>query len=312
MPELDNSYAKMPSQNKVFYDRTLLERIIPELVFMQHGQKYKKPIPRNEGATINFRRFNTLPVPAQSLVEGVTPTGTNLSVSQIIATVTQEGDFVELTDLIDMMGIDPVVTETTELLSEQAAMTGEVRVRDVVFNGTNVYYVGGHADRVSVTQGDIFTGTEVRRLRQIMARNNVKPAEGKDYIGWIHPDAAYDLKAHDEWREPNLYVNVDNILNGEIGRLYGIRWIETTMCPIWEGEGAADADVYGSLVVGRDAYGITDIEGSASPEVIVKQLGDGGTSDPLNQRSSVGWKFLMTAVRLQELAIMRIEHSASL
>lgn len=312
MPELDNSYAKMPSQNKTFYDRTLLERLLPLLVFMEHGQKYKKPIPRNEGATINFRRFNSLPVPAQSLVEGVTPSGTNLSVSQIIATVKQEGDFVELTDLIDMMGIDPVVTETTELLSEQAAQTAEVRVRDVIFNGTNVYYVGGHADRGDVTQGDVFTGTEVRRIRQVMARNNVKPADGKDYIGWIHPDAAYDLKGHDEWREPNLYVSVDNIMNGEIGRLYGVRWIETTMCPIWEGEGDGGADVYGSLVVGANAYGITDIQGSAAPEVIVKQLGDGGTSDPLNQRSSVGWKFLMTAVRLQELGLMRIEHCASL
>ena len=311
MPEPANSYAKMTSQQQTFYDRALLERLLPNLVFMEHGQKYKKPIPKNEGSTINFRRFNSLPIPSDSLVEGVTPAGRNLSISQLITTVKQEGDFVLLTDLIDLMGIDPVVTETTELLAEQAALTLETRVRDVVFNGTNVYYVGGGIARGNVGAGDVFTGTDVRRCRQIMARNNVK-AVGGSYIGFIHPDGAYDLKGHAEWREPNLYAGAKDIFNGEIGELYGIRWIETTMCPIWEGEGDGGADVYGSLVVGDGAYGIVDVAGSSKPEVIVKQLGDAGTADPLNQRSSVGWKALMATVRLQELALIRVEHSSSL
>ena len=312
MPEPANSYAKMPSQQHTFYNRTLLERLLPNLVFNEHGQKYKQPIPKNEGATINFRRFESLPVPSDSLVEGITPAGRNLSVSQITATVKQEGDFVLLTDLIDLMGIDPVVTETTELIAEQAALTLETRVRDIVFNGTNVYYVGGGPARVNVAAGDNFTGTEVRRIRQIMARNNVKPASGQDYIGFIHPDGAYDLKGHAEWREPNLYAGADAIFNGEIGRLYGVRWIETTMCPIWEGEGAGDVDVYGALVVGANSYGVVDVAGSSKPEVLVKQLGSAGSADPLDQRSTVGWKALMTAVRLQELALLRVEHVSSL
>jgi len=248
MPQPNNSYAKLPAERKTFYERALLERLLPNLVFLQHGQKYKKPIPKNEGATINFRRFNSLPVPADSLVEGITPAGKNLSISQIVATVKQEGDFVLLTDYLDMVGLDPVILETTDLIGEQAALTLETRVRDIVFNGTNVYYVGAHADRGDVTAADIFTGTEVRRIRQIMARNNVGPAEGKDYVGFIHPDAAYDLKGHSEWREPNLYVDTKNILNGEIGRLYGIRWVETTMCPVWAGGGAAGVDVYGTML----------------------------------------------------------------
>lgn len=311
MPQPANSYAKLPSQHQTFYDRTLLDRLEEEFVFLQHGQKYKKPIPKGSGVTINFRRFNSLPIPSDSLVEGVTPAGRNLSISQIIATVKQEGDYVLLTDLLDLVGLDPVITETTELISEQAAETLETRVRDIIFNGTNVYYVGGGIARGNVGGANVFTGTECRRIRQIMARNKIKK-DGDSYIGFIHPDGAYDLKGSAEWREPNTYADPKNIYNGEIGKLYGIRWIENSMCPIWQGEGNGGIDVYGSLVLGMGAYGVVDVAGSSKPEVIVKQKGSGGSSDPLDQRSTVGWKALMTAVRLQELAMLRIEHSSSL
>ncbi len=311
MPEPANSYAKLPSQHQTFYDMTLLDRLLPDLHFLEHGQKYKRPIPKKSGTTINFRKVNSLPIPAVPLTEGVTPAGTNLSISQIITTVQQEGDFTQLTDMLDLVGLDDLITETTELNGEQAALTLETRCRDVVFNGTNVYYVGGGIARNQVGIANIFTGTEVRRIRQIMARNNVKKVGG-DYIGFIHPDGAYDLKGHAEWREPNLYADPKNIFNGEIGKLYGIRWVESNMCPIWVGAGAAGADVYGCLVVGDGAYGVVDVAGSSKPEVIVTQLGSAGSADPLKQRSTVGWKALMATVRLQELAMIRVEHSSSM
>jgi len=313
MPEPANSYAKIPSQQQTFYDRNLLERLLKNLVFLQHGQKNKKPIPKNEGATINFRRFNSLPIPTESLTEGVTPAGKNISVSQIEAKVKQEGDYVEVTDLLDLMGYDPVITEMTEVQGEQAAETLETRCRDIIFNGTNVYYVGGGVSRDTINDANILSGAEVRRIRQIMARNNVKPVSGAGaYLGWIHPDGAYDLKGSDEWQEPNYYAGANAIFNGEIGKLYGIRWIETTMCPIWEDEGDNDDDVYGALVVGANAYGVVDVAGSAKPEVIVKSLGSSGTADPLNQRSTIGWKALFTSVRLNELCLLRVEHGSEL
>lgn len=287
MPEPANSYAKLPSQQKVFYDRDLLERLLPKLVFMEHGEKYKRPIPKNEGAVINFRRFNQLPIPSASLTEGITPAGTNLSISQIYATVRQEGDFVLLTDWIDMVGLDPVVTETTDLIAEQAALTLETRVRDIAFNGTNIYYVGGGANRDAVAAGDVLTGTVARRIRQVMASNNVSPSEGSDYVAFVHPDAVFDLKGSAEWLAAALYGDPKkNLFNGEIGKLHGIRFVETTMCPQWVNAGGVT--VYGTLVVGKGAYGTVDVSGTAKPEIIVKNIGEAGTADPLNQRSTVG------------------------
>ncbi len=44
--------------------------------------------------------------------------------------------------------------------------------------------------------------------------------------------------------------------------------------------------MYATLILGDNAYGTTEIEGGGLT-LIVKQLGSGGASDPLDQRASV-------------------------
>ncbi len=306
---MTQTYAGQSTQQKTFYNRTLLERLIPNLVFLQHGQK--KPIPKHEGAVQDFRRFSRLEPATTALTEGITPAGKDLSIINITATVEGYGDYVTISDFIDMAGIDPVVTETIEVLGEQAAETLDVIVRDVIAAGTNVYYPGGGAARENVETAHTYTGTAGRRVRQIMARNNVKPLGGKKYLAFIHPDASHDLMADNAWIYAKNYADPKAVIDGEIGELNGIRYIETTMAPIWEDEGNASEDVYGTIVIGKNAYGVPDIAGSSKPETFVKALGSAGASDPLNQRSSVGWKAYLAAIRLDELCILRVEHSAS-
>lgn len=305
--------AGHPVENKTFYDRELLERLLPQLVYFQYGQK--RSAPRKEGDTINFRRFNSLPPALTPLTEGVTPDGRALDISAITATVKQYGDYVTISDLIDLMGIDPILTETVGLLGEQAGLTLDLIVRDIVAAGTNVYYVGGHVDRGQITASDVLTGGTLRQIRRIMARNNVKPVSGAGaYIGFIHPDAIHDIQSdagHGNWLEVTKYTTPERAFNGEVGKLYGIRMIETTLAPIYEGEGAGGADVYATIVIGANAYGVVDIAGSSKPETIIKPHGSAGTADPLDQRATAGWKALFTAVRLQELAILRVEHTVS-
>ena len=73
---------------------------------------------------------------------------------------------------------------------------------------------------------------------------------------------------------------------------------------IYPGEGGKDGrDVYSTLILGADAYGVTELEGGGLQH-IVKQLGYG--DDPLNQRASVGWKAVKTAERLSEQYMVRI------
>lgn len=310
MPNRYSGVNAVGQQAQTFYDRTLLERLKPKLVFLQYGQK--KSIPKREGATGNWRRYSSLAPVTAPLVEGVTPQGDRLVVVPVTATVQGYGNFVFLTDLLDMAGIDPVATETVELMGENAAETLDIVVRDVVASGTNVYRVNGRADRVSVQAGDIIDGATMRRARRIMARNNAKPVPGAGaYIGIVHPDASYDIMGDPAWVNANQYAGSQKIFDGEIGKMHGVRYIESTLAPIFAGEGANGGDVYGTIILAANGYGVPDIAGSSKPKTIIKSLGSGGTSDPLEQRSSIGWKAYLAAVRLDELCILRVESAVS-
>ena len=70
------------------------------------------------------------------------------------------------------------------------------------------------------------------------------------------------------------------------------------------GGGKDGSAVFCTLVLGENAYGVTELEGGGL-EHIVKARGYG--NDPLNQRSSVGWKATKVAKRLLEEYLIRIE-----
>lgn len=310
MPNRYSGVNAVGQQAQTFYDRTLLERLLPTLVFLKHGQK--KTIPKREGATGNWRRFTSLDAATTPLVEGVTPSGSRPVVEAVTATVQGYGDYVYLTDLLDMAGIDDVATEMYEVLGEQAGETLDTIVRDVVAAGTNVYRVNARAARGDVEAGDIMDGVTMRRARRIMARNNVKPVQGAGaYVGFVPPDVAYDIMGDAAWVNANQYAGSEKIFDGEIGKMHGIRYIETTLAPIWEDGGVGNTDVYGTIIVGKGAYGIPDIAGSSKPQTITKSLGSAGSADPLEQRSSTGWKAYLAAVRLNELCILRVESAVT-
>ena len=73
-----------------------------------------------------------------------------------------------------------------------------------------------------------------------------------------------------------------------------------------EATGADGLAVFGTLILGDGAYGVTEVNGGGL-EIIVKQRGSSGAADPLDQRSSVGWKAIKTAELLIENYIVRIE-----
>ncbi len=107
-------------QVAAFYDKTLLERALPNLVHAQFGQKGRSfQIPDKQGLTINFRKFGSLSAATTPLSEGITPIGVNISPSAITATVDQYGSWIQHSDLIDKLSIDPIVSEETELLGSR-------------------------------------------------------------------------------------------------------------------------------------------------------------------------------------------------
>lgn len=303
------TYAGLSQEQKTFYDRTLLDRLLPTLIYTQYGQK--KQAPKREGDTMNFRRFNSLAAATTPLTEGVTPTGNTLSISSVTATVSQYGDYVQISDKIDMVGIDPVLTEAVQVLGEQAGLTVDTVVRDIVVAGTSVQYAGGVAGRSSVASTNLLTGTEIKKAVRTLRRNNAKEVADGAFIGIIGPDAEFDLMSDSMWVDVSKYQNAEQVYKGEIGKLYGVKFIRTSNTKKFAGAGASGIDVFATMIIAKDFYGVCDIAGSSKPESIVKGFGSAGTSDPLDQISTAGWKALFTAVRLQELAAVRIEHACT-
>lgn len=308
MATTTQTYANLTAEQKTFYDRTLLSRLLPNLVFLKYGQK--RPMPKNKGDNINFRRFNSLDVPANSLTEGVTPDGDNLSITAVTATVKQEGNWVRLSDKISMVGIDPVLTEAAALMGENAAETLETRCADVIFKGTSQQFAGGAASAAAIAAGKVVNSEEIKKAVRTLRNNNAKTMEGGYYIGFCDPSVAYDLQNDALWQDISKYNGAQNIMNGEIGRIHGVRFILTTMCPT-DATTATAGTLHKTLIVGKDAYGVVDVDGSSKPEIIIKPTGSAGTEDPLNQRGSVGWKAMAVTVRLQELAMVCIQSMAS-
>ena len=296
----------LSAEMKTFYDMTLIDEAQANLVHDQFGQK--RPIPKNGGKTIEFRKFAPLAKALTPITEGVTPDGKSLSVSTITATVSQYGDYITQSDVLELTSLDNTILEATKLLGRQAGATLDTVVRNVMHSGTNVTYcpkVAADGTETAVTSRTGLDNTcqlTVKVIQQVVAKlraQNAPTINGK-YVAIVHPYVAYDLMRDPEWIDAHKYAKPDNLYEGEIGEVSGVRFVQTTEAKIYSG------GVFGTLIFGDGAYGVTEITGGGL-QTIVKQKGSAGTADPLDQRSSVGWKAIKTAELLIPNYLVRVE-----
>lgn len=305
-------------ENKTFYDMALIQEASPNLIHDQFGQK--RPIPKNGGKRIEFRKYASLPKAMTPLTEGVTPDGKKLSVGHVEAEVSQYGDYVCLSDVLDLTAIDNNALEATKAIGRQAGLTLDTITRNILQAGRNVYYcpevdadgkrtdTAQPDDRSKLTAGCRLTVNVVKRIVALLKAANAPKING-NYVCILHPYAAYDLMNDPRWEEMHKYCKPEEMYEGEIGRIAGVRFVETSEAAIYTGSENDCPDglaVFGCLFLADGAYGVTEITGGGL-QTIIKQLGSGGTSDPLNQRSTVGWKAMKTAEILLEPYMYRVE-----
>ena len=235
--------------------------------------------------------------------------------SVITSNVQQYGGYIELSDILLLTAIDNNLVQATKLLGSQAGRTLDTITREVLNGGTNVQYAEGQVTARNALVGGQASGNHyltvdaVRRAVRFLKVMNAPKINGS-YVGIIHPDVSYDLMSDPKWVNVKTYSDPDGIYEGEIGKIEGVRFVETSEAKVFEGAGASGVDVYSTLILGADAYGVTEITGGGL-EHIVKQLGSAGTADPLNQRATAGWKATKTAERLVEQYMVRIETAST-
>ena len=399
-----NTAAPTAYFNKTYYDKKLLETAKTKFVYQLFGQK--RNIPRGAGKTVEFRKYNlfTPSVQSNKLDEGVTPDAQALSQTKVEATVGQYGAYVTLSDLLTMTAYDPVISDTTELLGEQMGTLLDWITRDAMSAEASDQFAGGQPAMSAITASDKLTMIEVRKAVRTLKKNKARRfstniVDGSQrrphFICVCSPDATYDLQNDSLWQDVSKYSNAEQIYSGEIGRLFGVVFVEATEAKVYQQSvlnavnanttssttftlknipterevaylstpgnklmigdteytlasnnpytptarqvkltstvsltanaavyskdaGAPDAtthlapDVHATLIFGADAYGVVDVAGSGAMETIIKPRGSAGTTDPLDQRSTVGAKVAAYAAKvLNPLWLVKIEHCVS-
>jgi N4-gp56 family major capsid protein len=327
----------------------MLKRAMPYLHLEKFGQTY--PLPTNATQTAKFRRYFLqgaggaagtqtpgsnffIPVATTPLVEGVTPAGSMLANQDYTVTLSQYGDFVTITDVIEDTHTDPVLQQATDILGEQAAVTVETLRFNILKAGLNVYYanaVGGRSSIVTAIsladQRRVTTGLNrqnARKISQVVASTpdfNTKSVEAA-YMAVVHPDLETDLRSLPGFKVVADYGPHTTPFEGEIGSCEQVRYMTSTIiAPFADAGGAIGAtglrsttgsyiDVYPILIFGRDAFGIVPLKGKSSmtPMVVNPKPAPG---DPLAQRGTVGWKLWTATVILQDAFMARLEVGAT-
>ena len=303
---------------KEFYNTELLENAREKLVFQQLGRK--QTLPANHGKIVEWRKWETLP-DADQLTEGVIPEGKNLGMTKMNVEITQHGQYVTISDQLELHAVDDAILGATEELGAASGKTFDKLVRNELMKNANVIfadvvkadgtYVSTPESRSALatalgTSGQTakLTPTMINRAVTKLRKANVPYYSGNKYVAVVHPSVAYDLRDNKDWNEFHKYAATEQIFNGEIGELHGVRFVESTLAPIVK---QGDKSIYLTMFFGKDAFGVVDPSG-ATMETIIKGREQAG--GPLNQFSTVGNKFSMAAKVLYPERMVTVESSS--
>ena len=229
--------------NKVFYDTALMVNARDRLIYEQFAEVQE--IPANHGKTVEFRKFDLID-PPDRLHEGVIPDGKRFGETAVTATVTEWGEFVALSEDVKFNQIDDVALGAMEEIGASMGKKMDSLTRDALLaQATNIIIPPNVDETGKITKkprvpyeidaSNRMTADTVHRVATQLMVAKGEPIDGA-YIGIVHPVVAYDLTRDPEWIDYHKYASPDEIYNGEIGKLRGVRFMVTTNAPVMAGK----------------------------------------------------------------------------
>ena len=280
--------TQVDSGIEVYYDRTLLQTARSKRVHALFAQT--RNLPAGSSTTIKFRRYAQLSTATTPITEGVTPNGSRLSKTDLLATADQYGDFVHITDVVDLTVEDPVLTVAAEELSDQMYRTMDELTRDVMLacaqtatcsNGSPTATLLNKLDIDARVQ--VLLGNDTSMLvPQINASTGIGTSSVRESFWAIaHTDLINDLELVSGFVHKSDYAQQTGVLEAEWGSTGNVRWLVSTLAQ----PGPTN---YSTMILGKDAYGTINLGGNAKN--YREGFGSAGTADPLHQRATSGWK----------------------
>lgn len=318
-------------------EKALLDHAEPILVLHKFAQH--KAMPKNKGEVLKMRRPNVLPLALTPLTEGVTPTPTSFSYTDVNATLAEYGDWTELTSKIADLHEDPVGRHMAMMLGEQAAETIEILTYNVVKAGTNVQFSGGTS---TITVDEPMSLNEQRKAVRFLRAQRAKPitsilapstmigttsVEG-GYVALTHSDVAADLRAMAGFVPVADYGSRKPLCPEEIGSVEDVRYITSPLfAPALNAGGAAggggegamltsgsNTDVYNVIFLSANAFASVALKGSKQAggaiKLKIRQPGTIDSNDPMGRTGSLAWSTWFVCKVLNEAWILRVEVGA--
>ena len=292
-----------------------------------------KPMPKNKGQSVEFRRAKPFSAVTTPLVEGVTPASTKFVYEKVKGTLKQYGQVTDITDVVEDTYMDPVYQDAVTELGENVGRTMEALDWGVLRAGTNVYYANGTA-RAQLNTPVTLKGVQ-RVVRGLMAqkarpitrmldssvRQNTVPIPAA-YVAVCHTNLMADLRnlPNNVFTPVERYGNArQRISDEEIGTLEQVRFLASADLEPLEAAGAVvgtsgmvsasgvNCDVYPILVFGSQAYAHVPLGSRDSVEPTVIPVSTKTKDDPLGQQGRAGWKSWHLTMILNQLWMARYE-----
>jgi N4-gp56 family major capsid protein len=330
----NNTQTTLADAIKTQYERRLLTRALPRLVHGRWGMTARL----NKVGAYELRKYGSLSAVTSALTEGTTPSE-QAAISLTLVTITPSfyGAWIGHTDELEVTVFDPIISEFSSILGEQAGLSADTIIRNVITDGATKDYAGDASSRVTVGTNDGVSYAEFVKQLAALEAANALPVDGDDFICILHPntwaklmqDATFVAMFQQEAsRDSNSPIR-----SGFVGRLLRCKLFVSSNSRVYAGAGETSGDVYSMLFIARESYGYVGMAGSfpqlvdSAPEnvpsamtgkevkpveIIVKQLGSAGADDPLNQRATIGWKMSLGVAMTNASWMRDLEHYATL
>ena len=304
----------------------LLKRGIPFLTLEKFAQS--KPLPSHSTKSLKFRRYTLSDTTTiKYLTEGVTPASNTLVPTDITLELSQIGDVVPITDVVNDTHEDNVFQECADALGENGALMVERLRWGQVLTGTSIARANGTLRTDVNTTVSLNLQRKITRAlnrqytrritRQVASTPNFETHPvAASYVAITHTDLENDIRKMDGFVPVEKYGSISPY-EGELGKVDDVRYILTPVVPIWA-DGGGDkgtmvsttgvkADVYPILFLGQNAYAISAFKGQYAIKMIIRQPDNPDSNDLLGQTGSVGWKGYHGATILNDAWMCRAE-----
>jgi N4-gp56 family major capsid protein len=313
-----------------YYDHVFLERLEANLCYDKYGEQ--RPLPENQGNTVVWHRLNNPVVgtvltegatPTASVVSATKVSASLLfyadlrSISDQVA-ATAVCPVVEET--VQALGYGAALTKDSIIANligfGSATSTGVTNAASATYpsvysqgfpilegNLNTAFWPDTSARATPLTAGYFSTIPTIAHIREavtVLKTLNAIPFESNLYKGVVHPLVSDLIRRDSTFPTWMAYSNLQAMTKGKLGVIERVDFEESSNA-LWSvvtasawstGYTSGGGSIFGTLIFGKGAYGVTKL-GAKDAKINIVTGAD--KTDPLNQVTLVGYKLAMSA-----------------